>query len=102
MTKRYYHIEPMPGTVLLIDEMTGEQYDVVALDGRFDDEKVAAGWCAVLNERAVLLEGVNEDDRGKYRVIRCQKLHDAIRVRARTSWLRKELEAIGDRHPAFL
>ena len=85
---RCYRLKPKPGIVSAIGVMTGELHRTFSLCGKFDDKKVADGWCAILNKNARLGD-IN------YTVIRCQKSHDAIRVRAYTCALRKELEALG-------
>lgn len=65
MNKTYYQIlpRPKPGlTMVKVDARTGEQYDAIALDGKFDDKRTAEKWCAVLNQVGLR----------KYRVLRRQ------------------------------
>ena len=91
MTKTtYYRIDPPPGIVSSIGVMTGEVHGSFSLTGKFDDRKVADGWCAILNNNDRL------SDIG-YTVIRCRKSYDVIDVRAYTDALRKELEALTER-----
>ena len=89
MTKtRYYQIRPPPGIVAAIDVITGKPQRSFSLCGKFDNKKVADGWCAFLNNNDRL------SDIG-YTVIRCRKPPDAIRVRLYTYMLRKRLEEVG-------